>query len=287
MRDFFSSPAPSRRQATVHLPDIDPLDFFLHLEGDVWISDVIDRGEIFDGHILKIMRALIGAGDTFIDVGANIGWFSVIGSRLVGKHGQVLSFEPSPKNIALMKRNLLHNKCSNVILFDCALGAGKRQARLYLSEDNQGDHRLAGSSLGRDFIEVEVTSLDDVLEKLPSQDMGSVVFVKIDTQGSETAVLSGMRGLRASGKIVRIVLEFWPQGLESCDSSALELLDELGREHWKIWQIHPGGEVELVSLDRLRELARTDYEPMTGIFTDLLLLPEGDTAGLELVESLS
>ena len=284
---LFVRRASAGRVVTAQILGLGPLDYFLHLDGDVWISDVIARGEVFDAHILKIMRALVAEGDTFIDVGANIGWFSVIGSRLVGAGGRVLSFEPSPQNMALAEKSVARNGCRNVTLFRAALGSEKRQARLFLSGDNQGDHRLAGSPLGRDFLEVDVIPLDDVLERLVPLDDHGAVFAKIDTQGSETAVLSGMRGLLGSGRTVRLALEFWPQGLESCGSSAPALLAELARERWTVWLIHPGGELEPSSLERLHELVRTDYGLSTGLFTDVLLLAEDDDDARRAVGALA
>src|ERR1700723_774183 len=91
---FFRPPETSSR-----IPGIEPMTMALHESGDRWISGVIQRGEIFDSHILAVLRNFVVPGTTFIDVGANIGWFSVIGSRLVGEKGNVLAIEPEPRNL--------------------------------------------------------------------------------------------------------------------------------------------------------------------------------------------
>jgi FkbM family methyltransferase len=271
--------AHGERLVSADIPGLGSLEFFLHSERDIWISDVIERGEVFDRHILRVMQALIAEGDTFIDAGANIGWFSVIGSRLVGKKGRVLAFEPSLPNMDLLKKNVARNNCRNVLHYPVALGAKKTTALLFLSADNQGDHRLATMPLGRDSVNVEVIPLDDVLATLPPREGAGNVFVKIDTQGSETSVLSGMRALLSSGRQIRIVMEFWPHGLESCGSSTGELLEELNRAPWKVWVVHPDGMFEESSLAGLHALSRSVHFVSNQGFVDVLLLPMGDYAG--------
>ena len=64
----------------------------------------------------RLFRSKCRPGDTVIDVGANVGWYTVIASKLVGKKGRVIAFEPEPVNFAILKKNVLANGCENVIL---------------------------------------------------------------------------------------------------------------------------------------------------------------------------
>jgi FkbM family methyltransferase len=124
------------------------LQFALHTKPDIWISDPIRAGAIFDGHILSLMQQAVAPGDVLADIGANIGWFSVIGSDLVGPEGKVLAFEPEPDNLRLLQRNLSLNKSRNVHVFGTALGSSKRRGTLYRSTDNQGDHQMCVCKTG-------------------------------------------------------------------------------------------------------------------------------------------
>lgn len=264
---FFRPP-----RTSIDIPGVGPLTFALHARGDRWISDVILRGEIFDPHILAVLRDLVVPGTTLIDVGANIGWFSVIGSRLVGPGGHVLAVEPDPANLRLLRWSLARNRCRNVAVLPCAAGAETRTARLFRSDDNQGDHRLEVHSERADSVAVTVRPLD----VLAGGVTGPVSAVKMDTQGSETAVLRGMPALLAANKRLRVVLEYWPYGLRQCGSSADELIDLLDRRHGSLWLLMGDGETVETSPEGLRELAATRFAPETQAHADLVWLDRDD-----------
>ena len=264
---FFRPP-----EAAAEVPGAGALTFALHAGGDRWISDVIRRGEIFDPQILAVLRDLIVPGTTLIDVGANIGWFSVIGSRLVGEAGHVLAVEPEPRNLRLLRRNVARNRCRNVTVLPWAAGAEARVARLFRSDDNQGDHRLEVASERADSVAVDVRPLDAV----PARWAANVGAIKMDTQGSEAAVLRGMANLLAANPLVRVVLEFWPYGLLQCGSSTRELADLLGRRNGALWLLRHDGAAEETSPDGLCEAAATTFAPATQAHADLVWLAADD-----------
>lgn len=264
---FFRPP-----EAVAEVPGAGALTFALHAGGDRWISDVIRRGEIFDPQILAVLRDLIVPGTTLIDVGANIGWFSVIGSRLVGEAGHVLAVEPEPRNLRLLRRNVARNRCRNVTVLPWAAGAEPRVARLFRSDDNQGDHRLEVASERADSVAVSVRPLDAV----PARWAANVGAIKMDTQGSEAAVLRGMAKLLAANPLVRVVLEFWPYGLLQCGSSTRELADLLGRRNGALWLLRHDGTTEETNPDGLCEAAATTFAPATQAHADLVWLAADD-----------
>ena len=140
----------------IAIPGVGNLDLVLHDRPDIWISDPIRRGEFFDPQILSVLCDFIDPGSVFVDVGANIGWFTLIGSRLTGPGGRVFAVEPDPRNCDILKRNVARNGCGNVTVYPVAAGAGKHKALLYRSADNQGDHRLSITSDRADRVKVRV-----------------------------------------------------------------------------------------------------------------------------------
>jgi FkbM family methyltransferase len=201
----------------------------VHAEGDEFVSTAIATNgvwEPFESEIIfRYLAAHCAPDALFVDCGANLGWYSV-GAGLLGI--PTLSCEPMPANAALLRENVRRNDLGSLVaIHEVALGAKEGQCTLYLSETNQGDHRLhSGPSTDpakeRSQVQVHMTTLDQLLNgRRPS-------LIKIDTQGSEVAVLTGGRDAwtpQPGMKDVALVTEFWPYGLARCGSSADEFLN--------------------------------------------------------------
>jgi FkbM family methyltransferase len=254
------------------IPGVGSLDLLLHDLPDIWISDVIRRDEPFDPHVLSILRDFIEPGTVFVDVGANIGWFTLIGSRLTGPKGRVFAIEPDPRNCGILRRNIAHNDCGNVTVYPVAAGAMDGKAFLYRSTDNQGDHRLSVASDRTDRVTVRVRTLDALLARRTNR----IDVVKMDTQGSEAAVLTGMKQLLAANPRVRIILEFWPYGLEDCGSTAAELTTTMGQRASLLWMLLGDGSASPVTLEDLDRFSRNEFAPATFRHADLVSIAADD-----------
>jgi len=170
-----------------------------------------------------LLRRLVRPGMHVVDVGANIGLYSLLLARLVDRSGSVLAFEPEPNLFAILRENCLRNDAANIALFQCALGRTNGLVSFHRSAFNSGDNRLGRPSAGHDAVEVKVERFDDL------QPESKPDFVKIDVQGHELAALSGMeRTLSASPK-VRVLFEFSPAALRKA-GTAPELLLQFFRE---------------------------------------------------------
>lgn len=173
-------------------------------------------------------------GDTFVDVGAHIGYYTVLASNLVGPRGRVVAFEPEPRNFALLRRNVELNKCDNVVLEQRAVSVRSGPADLYLAEKNKGDHRLFSFGERRRSIQIETVSLDDYLAEHP----GSVQHVKIDTQGGEGSVLAGMTQTLWREPHLTLYIEFWPYALAGSGYEPYWLLANLVRHGFDLRDIN-------------------------------------------------
>ena len=171
-------------------------------------------------------------GDTVIDVGANIGYYTLVAARKVGPRGKVIAFEPDPESFSFLKRNVKANGLTNVVLEQKALSNSHGRLNLYLARENRGDHRIFPAQESRDAVEVEALPLDDYL-----QDSVSVNFIKIDTQGAEGVIVEGMlRTLRAQHDPM-LVVEFWPYGLSRARYPATRLLEYFETLGYEIYVI--------------------------------------------------
>jgi FkbM family methyltransferase len=167
------------------------------------------------------MTSLLRPGMTVLDVGAHVGYHSLLAAQAVGSTGRVISFEPSPGNFALLTENISLNKLSKIIRAENAAVADySGELDLYLSSYNTGDHRIYSTlsdddqvfnaGAHRQSVRVAVLTLDDYLSQ---HDISRVDMVKIDVQGAEMGVLAGMKKTLLSNPQLLLFTEFWPHGL--------------------------------------------------------------------------
>lgn len=146
------------------------------------------------------------ADRNFIDIGANIGYFTGLLSKLAGG-GRVLAIEPEPDNLRLLRENIKNNRLANVVIFPCAVGASSGSAPLGLYKAaNRGRHSMVEAKT-RSRIIVPVRTLDDLVREAAG-DVASWSLVKIDVEGYEGFVMEGMSG--ALQRIETLVLEYSP-----------------------------------------------------------------------------
>jgi len=147
--------------------------------------------------VQEALAELIKPGQTVYDVGANIGFFTILCSRLVGPQGRVYAFEPIPENLAALRHNVKLNDLSNVTIVEKALSSSTGTAEMFVSPwsafhslnvegaTKQDDH---GRQVGE--ITVQTVTLDEFVQ---GEGVRAPDLVKIDVEGAELIVVAGMR----------------------------------------------------------------------------------------------
>lgn len=176
--------------------------------------------DLFEPCETRLLRRLLGTGDTFIDVGAHIGWFTTMAARSVGAVGQVIACEPYPSNAAMLKGNLARNNCKNVRVVEAALGSHRGIITLATAGDSGSVTALDWAQDGR--VEVPMMTLDDVADGL-----AAIALIKIDVEGWEAHVLSG--GAEALSRTQNVLIEINPQALRKAGASPENVFDLLRR----------------------------------------------------------
>ena len=178
----------------------------------------------FEPLATALLPRLVKKCDVVIDVGANIGYYTLLCARLVGNEGVIYAFEPEPESYRLLERNAKLNGYRNIIPQRKALGARCGTTPLWVNlGSNQGDHRIYDPrESNRTRLEVEVVALDDML---PSNT--TVKFVKIDIQGAEPLAVRGMERVLARSRGAHLLTEFWPFGLRQAGLDPAVYLDHL------------------------------------------------------------
>jgi FkbM family methyltransferase len=146
-----------------------------------------------ESSVQEAMVRHLPPGAVMYDIGANIGFFSLLGARLAGPEpGHVYAFEPAPENAQAIRVNADRNEFTNITVIAKAVGEARRRVRLQLVDDAAWS-RLEGYGahpLTEDVLEVDQVAIDELLA---SGELRPPALVKIDVEGAELAVLEGMR----------------------------------------------------------------------------------------------
>ena len=203
----------------------------------MWLDDKdtleLGRRGVYEPVETDLLKRELKKGQTFVDVGANIGYYTLIATGIVGPPGRVYAFEPDPGNFRLLQKNIAANGYRNVAALDKALSNRSGRVRLYLNESNRGDHRIYDSRDGRPSVAIEAVTLDSFFKKLDKQ----VHFIKMDVQGAEAAAFDGMKGLVRKNRGLRLVTEFSPGALRAFGSDPRKYLRDLQSSGFRLWEI--------------------------------------------------
>ena len=183
--------------------------------------------KISDRQKITLFKNIIKPGMRVLDLGANIGFYTVLFSKLVGANGKVFTFEPDAQNYEHLEENT--KTLYNVTIEKKAVSDKTGKINLYISKDLNVDHQSYDIGEGRDYEEADAIALDDYF-----LDNVKIDFIKIDIQGYEPVALKGMsKIIRQPGKMT-VFGELWPYGLQKAGSSAEEYLQFLKKHGFKI-----------------------------------------------------
>jgi FkbM family methyltransferase len=219
-----------------------------------WYKDEVVTADIFEKYLKSGMIVL--------DLGANIGFYTLLASSLVGPKGKVFAFEPSPYNTNLIRASVKENSFTNIVIVEAAVFDHVGKATLYLSPDYISEHSLfdynysSGPHASVKKIEVKTTTIDHYLEN----NVGSLKadFIKMDIEGSESRALEGMKKVLEFNKHLIIVTEFWFNGFKHDKRNPRNFLENLQKLNFKIHHIDEFEQrVYPVSIDEMIEIAES------------------------------
>jgi FkbM family methyltransferase len=219
---------------------------FGKLKGKKWIVDAGSHNYWLGGfeyHKQKIFERMVKENSVVYDIGAHVGFYTLLASVLVGKNGKVYAFEPNPRNLNYLKKHLSINKVTNVEVVECAVSDKDGQC----SFDIDKRHDLGHISETGSFI-VKTHSLDSLVfsnQILPPD------FIKIDVEGAEFQVLNGAR---------RILKEFAPVLImdihsEEIGKKCIELLTSFDYSFYPIEKKSLKGATELLAIYQKGKIA--------------------------------
>ena len=205
---------------------------------DPHIGRPIARDRSYEPHVTQALRTHLRPGATFVDVGANVGYFSLLAALLVGERGRVIAFEPRADNVELLRRSVADNGFANVEVHACAVAERAQELAFFASGEVQSSGRLmqereAGSEL---LPTVRAVALDEALAAEPRVDV-----IKMDIEGAEPRALAGMHALLRRHRPT-LLTEFCPELLRTTSGvEPLAYLDALAVDHDLFVVPHDGG----------------------------------------------
>lgn len=165
-----------------------------------------------------ILEELLASGDRVVDVGANIGYHTLLFEDRVGRTGQILCIEPEPDNLIELRDTIAANRLENIEIIDKAIGERKENIRL-----RRGINSGVTHDESEDSFAVETIRLDDLVDFRPD-------FIKIDVEGFEGQALAGGQELLADQK-PRLFVEVHPKLLRF--GYTVDAVFDLVRPHYK------------------------------------------------------
>lgn len=206
------------------------------------LRDTISREVCFTGRYepqeTALVQSILRPGMSFVDVGANWGYFTLLAASLVGPGGRVLSLEPDPRLFAIIQDNITRSRLEQVTILQ--LAAASEPGNLALA-----GYREAGGNFGvsripancdehEDVFQVRSQSLDNLLEL---HSLSSIDLMKMDIEGAEVFAIAGLKESLVRRSVKRLLLELHPVELAEHDSSVsavVELLLSAGYQPWTI-----------------------------------------------------
>lgn len=223
--------------------------------------------EHYEPDVRAFLQCVLRPGDTFIDCGANVGYFSVMAGALVGDKGKVISVEANPQTFKLLERNLQSNQIG--IPVHCALTSRVGEVELYMPEDWDVFSSLKADGLvvgNADYsFTVMARTLDDVVSELA---LSKVDLVKIDIEGGEFDVLHSAP---------KLLSEFRPLVITEY---SIDTWASFGVTHRELKELAQKYEYSLRLFDEpTKRLVTIDDEVWQGTFANVVMIPDEHSIG--------
>lgn len=205
-----------------------------------------------DAYEMSLLKRFVKPGDTVLDIGANIGFYTEYLSNLVGQSGRIHAFEPDSTNFKHLQKRVIALK--NVTINNKAVADKTQELKIYTSKELNVDHRTYKPDHYDQEITIQALSIDEYMTSQP------VHFIKMDIQGFEMTAVSGMIKTLQNND-VKMISEFWPDGMKKAGHSVLEYFQYLKSLHFFVYLIQDENLIELTEADvqKMLDLPKTIY----------------------------
>ena len=191
--------------------------------------------KIYEPNQTEIVKKYVHEGDIVIDIGAHVGYYTLLMAQLVGENGKVYSFEPDPVNFQLLKKSVEINGFENVVLIQKAVSNITDKVKLFLGDDDSAINRIYDAKLGdaKESIDVESVTIDENFKENDEL----VNFIKIDSEGSEIKIINGMKQFLSRNQELVMMTEFFPFLIKKSGDEPNQYLKSLEKFGFSLYNI--------------------------------------------------
>ncbi|MCJ7791618.1 MAG: FkbM family methyltransferase [Dehalococcoidia bacterium] len=213
---------------------------------------------VYEKYETELFKKMAQDGMVVVDIGANIGYYTLIAAKLVGDKGVVYAFEPEPRSYKLLCQNIAINGYTNIVPIEKAVSKTNGKTKFYVGAaitdiSSFAEDNVLQYSKNLDCLEVETITLDDFFERTAGDDR--IDLMKIDVEGAEELVVDGAERILRSNTL-KIFMEFVPRQLRNVGTDPLELLYKLRNYGFEIKLLN-GRKQVLEPIENIEEFCRT------------------------------
>jgi FkbM family methyltransferase len=225
---------------------LDNLDYYLKLNSkDESLSKPIFLGDYETG-TCRFVQKILSGGEVVFDIGANIGFYTILFSRLVGDTGKIHAFEPSLREFLNLCENVSRNQVNNVYLNQVGISDQNTYAMMNVMKDERFGAYNTFGRVNHYYVRnaevnpetVRLTTLDNYCE---DYSLNSPDLIKIDVEGLEKKVFEGGRLMLERDNAPLIIFELFEQVLEGANSSSEEICRLLSEHRYSIYDLDDHG----------------------------------------------
>jgi FkbM family methyltransferase len=224
------------------------MDFDRTFDADLRLLSCLQAGKLYEPEVSEVFCRALRPGDTVVDVGANVGWHTLLAASLVGPNGRVVACEPGSDNLAKLQANIDASDFGpRVSVVSRPISDRTDTVEFHLNRDASGGHALWNVALypGNDksraspeSIRMASVPLDELM--LPHSG-GQIRLIKIDVEGAEQRVLQGAAGLIAAQHPPLIIAELHQFGLAQFGDSQESLRNLMARQGYETFALRITG----------------------------------------------
>ncbi len=200
---------------------------------DRLVAGLLWKYSLLEPYETSVVKRMVKPGMCIYDIGANIGYYTVLFSSLVGTRGRVYAFEPEPENVRLLQKNITSNNIPNIVVVPMAVSKKNGTAKFYVCGEHKGNHTLCPPNQEWKTITVPTVTIDTFVKinRTPQ-------IIKMDMEGAESLAFKGMTHFIKHIQHLTIFCEFSPDAISAGGCSPHGFLRTVKQNGFRILRIN-------------------------------------------------